>query len=90
MKTGASAPPARLEIPLWVWREGLLDEVLDVVRAEVVVGNGYPYAIQAADAAAAIGARDREQFYAIFQRFAEEQGVKLRVSQKVASKARRR
>lgn len=90
LKTAASAPPARLEIPLWVWREGLLDEVIDVVRAEVVVGNGYPYAIQAADAAAAIGARDREQFYAIFQRFAEEQGVKLTVSQKAASKARRR
>lgn len=90
LKTGSQAPPARLEIPMWIHRQGLLDEVLDVVRAEVVVGNGYPYAIETADAAAVISTRDRETFYALFQQFAERQGIKLHVSQKAASKARRR
>lgn len=90
LKTGSQAPPARLEIPMWIHRQGLLDQVLDVVRAEVVVGNGYPYAIEAADAAAVISTRDREAFYALFQQFAERQGIKLHVSQKATSKARRR
>lgn len=90
LKTGSQAPPARLEIPMWIHRQGLLDEVLNIVRAEVVVGNGYPYAIETADAAAVISTRDREAFYALFQQFAERQGIKLHVSQKAASKARRR
>ena len=81
---------ARLDIPLWVYERGLLDEVINLVRAEVIVGNGYPYVIETADAAAVINTRDREAFYAIFQRFAADVGVDLRVSQKAASKARRR
>jgi NurA domain len=90
LKTSATAPPARLEIPLWVLERGLLDQVIDLVIAEVVVGNGYPYVIQSADAAAVINSRDREAFYAIFQRFAREQEIGLRISEKTASKSRRR
>lgn len=90
LKAGSFAPPARLEIPLWVYERGLLDEVVDLVRAELIVGNGYPYVISAADAAAVISAHDREAFYAIFQRFAAEQGIELQVAPKAASKMRRR
>lgn len=90
LKTTAAAPPARIDVPMWVPERGLLDEVLDLVRAEVIVGNGYPYVIEAADAAAVLSARDRDAFYAIFQHFTEEQGLRLRVTQKAASKARRR
>ncbi len=90
LKTSAAAPPARLEIPLWVYEAGLLEEVLDLVRAEVIVGNGYPYALETADATAVISGRDHEAFYDILQRFAEAEGIALRVSPKVASKARRR
>jgi NurA domain len=90
LKTSATAPPARLEIPLWVLERGLLDQVISLVIAEVVVGNGYPYVIQSADAAAVINSRDRDAFYAIFQRFAREHEIGLRISQKTASKSRRR
>ena len=90
LKTGAHTPPARLEIPMWIYERGLLDQVVDIVRAEVIVGNGYPYVIEAADATAVITTRDREAFYALFQHFAKEQGIELRVSQKAASKSRRR
>jgi hypothetical protein len=90
LKTSATAPPARLEIPLWVLERGLLDQVISLVIAEVVVGNGYPYVIQSADAAAVINSSDRDAFYAIFQRFAREQEIGLRISQKTASKSRRR
>lgn len=90
LKTSANAPPARLEIPLWVLERELLEQVINLVIAEVVVGNGYPYVIQSADAAAVISSRDRDAFYAIFQRFAREQEFGLRISQKAASKSRRR
>ncbi|MBS1811368.1 MAG: DNA double-strand break repair nuclease NurA [Acidobacteria bacterium] len=90
LKTHSSLPPARLEIPLWIAEEGWLEEVLDLVRAEAIVGNGYPYVLETADAAAVISARDRDAFYAIFQKFAEEQRIDLRISQKAVSKFRRR
>jgi len=90
LKTSATAPPARLEIPLWVLERGLLDQVINLVIAEVVVGNGYPYVIQSADAAAVISSRDRDAFYAIFQQFARQEEIGLRISQKSASKTRRR
>jgi hypothetical protein len=90
LKTGGAAPPARLEIPLWVLQRGLLDQLIDLVIAEVIVGNGYPYVIQSADAAAVINSRDRDAFHAIFQRFVREQQIDLRISQKTASKSRRR
>ena len=90
LKTNAAAPPARLDIPRWVLERGLLDPLLDLVRAETIVGNGYPYALETADATAVITARDREVFYALCHRFAAREGIKLRSSQKAASKSRRR
>lgn len=90
LKTNSATPPARLEIPKWVYDQGLLDKVIDIVRAEIVVGNGYPYVIETADEAAVITSRDRQAFEAIFRRFAEDQQIELRVSQKAISKSRRR
>ena len=90
LKTHSTLPPARLEIPLWIYEAGWLDEVLDLIRAEVIVGNGYPYVLETADAAAVITARDRDAFYAIFQKFAQDQNIDLRISQKAVSKFRRR
>ena len=87
--TGDSVP-ARLDIPVWVFEEGLLDEVIDVVRAECVVGLGYPYALETADAAALISNRDREVFIAALRDFASREGLDFEVSRKSASKARRR
>lgn len=82
--------PARLDIPVWVYERGLLDYVIDVVRAECVVGTGYPYVLEAADSAAYISAQDREAFYAIFQQFIERQELELRRSHKTRSKSYRR
>jgi hypothetical protein len=90
LKTSAENPPARLDIPLWVYNLGLLDYVLDTVRGEVVVGNGYPYVIEAADQTAVLSGRDRELFYAVFAEFAERESLNLRVARKAISKAHRR
>ncbi|HKP85595.1 MAG TPA: DNA double-strand break repair nuclease NurA, partial [Blastocatellia bacterium] len=90
LKTSSDAPPSRVDLPLWVYERGLLDYVADVVRGEVIVGNGYPYAIEAADQTAAISAHDREMFYAIFQEFAERERLGLSIARKAISKAHRR
>ncbi len=91
LQTGAGQSPARLEFPRWLVDEGILEPVMDVVRAEVIAGgNGYPYAIETADAVSVISMQDRAEFYAEFQDFIERQGLQFVVSRKAASKSRRR
>jgi hypothetical protein len=90
LKTTADRPPARLDLPRWLLEAGELEHTVDVVRAECVVGNGYPYAIETADAVAVITMQDRERFYRVFQEFAEKEGLPLRFSQKAVSKRGRR
>jgi hypothetical protein len=70
--------------------DGLLEPVLDVVRAEIIAGNGYPYAIETADAVAVITMQDRQEFYGQFQEFMQRQGMKFTFSTKSISKGRRR
>ena len=88
--TAPGGPPARLDIPSWIEAEGLLEEVIEAVRGECVVGNGYPYALETADEAAVITARDRESFLRTMQEFAEQNELAFRVSRKAVSKAHRR
>lgn len=88
--TAPGGAPARLDIPAWVEAENLVEEVVNAVRAECVVGNGYPYALEAADEAAVITARDREQFLRAVQEFAAGERLPFRVSRKSISKSHRR
>jgi hypothetical protein len=90
LQTTAEGAPARLDVPVWIYEAGLLDEVVDAVRAECVSGMGYPYAIEAADEAAYISGRDREQFLRAVQEFAEKESMPFRISRKALSKVRRR
>ncbi len=90
LKTTADRPPARLDMPRWLLEAGELGRVVDVVRAECVVGNGYPYAVETADAVAVITMQDRERFYRVFQEFAEKEDLPLRLSRKSVSKRLRR
>ncbi len=83
-------PPARLEMPRWILDAGRADEVIDRVRAESVVGVGYPYAIETADALAVISQQDRERFYRILQDFLEQSGIELSAARKMRSKRQRR
>jgi hypothetical protein len=90
LQTTAKNAPARLDIPSWIYEENLLDEVLDTVRAECVIGLGYPYALEAADQTAVITVRDREIFLGALQEFASREKLNFSVSRKSASKGRRR
>ncbi|MEO0885225.1 MAG: DNA double-strand break repair nuclease NurA [Cyanobacteria bacterium J06648_10] len=89
LKTNASYP-ARLDLPKWIWEAGRAEAVIDQVRAEVIVGNGYPYAIETADQTAVLQSRDRQIFYRILQDWALQEKLQLSLSQKMMSKARRR
>ncbi len=82
--------PARVEMPRWIVEEELAEEILDLVRAECVVGTGYPYAAETADALAVISHADRQRFYNLFEQFALKSGLELVQARKAASKVARR
>jgi hypothetical protein len=90
LQTTGDGMPARLDIPSWVFEAGLLEEVIDTVRAECVIGNGYPYALETADAAAVITSQDRSRLLQALQAFSEQEQLNFRVSRKAMSKSRRR
>lgn len=90
LRTTRDRPPARLEIPRWIWESGQLETVVNWVRAEVIIGGGYPYAIETADQTAVLQAPDRQLFYRILQDWAEQEALNLRFSRKLVSKIRRR
>ena len=90
IRLSAERPPARIEMPRWLFDSGQAEVIVDCVRAECVVGNGYPYVIETADAVAVLQQADRDHFYALFQQFAEKQGLAFRVSRKRLSKQARR
>lgn len=85
--------PARLEMPIWIYEDlknSLLDRTIEWVMGEVIVGGGYPYAIETADRAAVLQAEDRQVFYRLLQNWADKENLNLRLSRKMISKVRRR
>ncbi|HLJ69229.1 MAG TPA: DNA double-strand break repair nuclease NurA [Chloroflexota bacterium] len=90
LQVGAGRLPARVDFPRWVLDDGLLDHVLDIIRAEVVVGSGYPYALEAVDATAVLTMDDRANFYRLYHEFAGAAGLASAVPGKTLSKSRRR
>lgn len=91
VRLAAERPPARIELPLWLVESGQAPAIVERVLAECIVGaGGYPYAIETADAVAVLKQADREHFYALFQQFAEQQGLPFSFSRKSLSKLARR
>ena len=90
LQTTRDRPPARLELPRWLWDAGLAATVIDWVKAEVIVGGGYPYAIETADQTAVLQAPDRQLFYRILQDWADRENLNVQFSRKLVSKLRRR
>ncbi|WP_204140208.1 DNA double-strand break repair nuclease NurA [Halomicronema sp. CCY15110] len=90
LQTTRDRPPARLELPRWLWEAGLAETVINWVKAEVIVGSGYPYAIETADQTAVLQAPDRQLFYRILQDWADREKLNVQFSRKLVSKLRRR
>lgn len=85
--------PARLEMPVWIYediKDSLLKRLIEWVMSEVIVGKDYPYAIETADRAAVLQAKDRQSFYRLLQNWADKENLNLRLSRKMVSKVRRR
>lgn len=90
LKTTRDSYPARVEMPVWLYESGMANRVMDWVRGEVIIGGGYPYVIETADQTAVLQALDRQAFFKLLQDWAEKEDIKLRLSRKMVSKARRR
>lgn len=91
LRSSREGLPARLEFPMWIVEDDLLEDVVDQVRAEIIAqGSGYPYAIEAADVTAVINADDRRRFEAILSDFANKHGFHVSLRTKDHSKRRRR
>jgi hypothetical protein len=90
LKTTRDNAPARIEFPRWMYDDNIHDNVLDIVRAECIVGLGYPYPLETADATAVLTMQDRERFQRMFQQFAKREEIPLRFSRKSMSKRGRR
>ena len=90
LQTTRDRPPARLEMPYWLWEAGLAETIINWVKAEVIIGGGYPYAIETADQTAVLQAPDRQLFYRILQEWAGREALNVQFSSKLVSKLRRR
>lgn len=90
LRTSMEKPPVRVEFPLWIVEEGLLDDAMNLLRAEAIVGNGYPYALETADQVAWFAPQDRSRFASLLRRFLDQQEIPLQSSNKLQSKQRRR
>jgi len=90
LKTTGNNSPARLDFPRWIFEEGQHNRMIDIIRAEIIIGTGYPYVLETADALAVLSFGDRNYFYKMFQEFAEKEGFSLRFGTKSTSKRKRR
>lgn len=90
LQTTSEEEPARIDVPSWIYGEGLLDEIIDVIRAECVIGLGYPYVIEVADQTAVITSKDQQIFFRALQEFTNRGKLSFSVSRKSTSKRRRR
>ena len=90
LQTTGSDQPSRIDVPSWVFEKGYLPEIVNVVRAECIIGLGYPYCLETADQTAVITNRDKELFYRALEDFADRQGLNFSISRKAVSKKRRR
>lgn len=90
VQLGMGRAPARIEVPRWLVEAGQTDDAVDLVRAECVVGMGYPYAIETADALTVISQQDRQRFYRLFEQFAKRTGLNFSQARKAISKQIRR
>lgn len=90
MRLTADGDPVRVEMPRWMVEEGVAEDALCLVRAEAVVGNGYPWALETADALAVLRMEDRERFHQLFEQFARQYDIVMQRTTKTQSKLMRR
>ena len=74
--------PARVEFPAWVYRDGLVDKIADIIRAECVIRGNYPDILMRAHEAALIRMSEHDLFYGLLENFCRVHGIKINKSAK--------
>jgi hypothetical protein len=81
MKMG-SGLPVRVEFPAWVQKEGLVDKIADIIRAQCAIRGNYPDILMRAHDAAVIRTSEHDLFYGMLENFCKVHGIKIHRSAK--------
>ena len=65
---GTQYEVVRLEFPLWVAQQGLLERTIEIILHQSVLGKGYPNALTLAHQFAVLHNTDRESYYYLLER----------------------
>ena len=65
---GTAYEVVRLEFPMWVWEDGLLDGAVAMLLHQCKLGGGYPNCLTLAHQFAALHNMDRESYYFLLER----------------------
>ena len=74
--------PARVEFPAWMYEEGMVDKIADIIRAECVIRSNYPDILMRAHEAAVIKMNEHELFYGMLDNFCKAHGIRINKSAK--------
>ncbi len=74
--------PSRVEFPLWIYEDGLVDEIAATLRALAVVRGGYPDTLKRAHDEAVIHRSEGTLFYNMVDHFFKKEGVANDLSRK--------
>ncbi len=74
--------PARVEFPAWMYKEGMVDKIADIIRAECVIRGNYPDILMRAHEAAVIKMNEHDLFYGMLDNFCKAHGITIYKSAK--------
>ncbi|CAG0988546.1 MAG: DNA double-strand break repair nuclease NurA [Candidatus Methanoperedens sp.] len=81
VRTGRGLP-ARVEFPAWVQKEGMVDKIADIIRAQCIIRSDYPDILMRAHDAAVIRTNEHDLFYGMLENFCKVHGIKIHRSAK--------
>ncbi len=74
--------PARVEFPAWMYEEGMVDKITNIIRAECVIRSSYPDILMRAHEAAVIRMNEHDLFYGMLDNFCKAHGIRINKSAK--------
>jgi hypothetical protein len=77
-----SGLPVRIEFPAWVHKDGMLDKIADIIRAQCIIRGNYPDILMRAHDACVIRTSEHDLFYGMLENFCRINGIKINKSAK--------
>ncbi len=74
--------PVRVEFPAWMYEEGMVDKIADIIRAECVIRSNYPDILMRAHEAVVIKMNEHDLFYGMLDNFCKAHGIRINKSAK--------